>query len=167
MGWMDYDVGLWADLRDEARETVRKKLSAPIYGFDIRRDAVEFSRTNAKAAGVGHLLNFDRRDVRDFHPPDGPPGTILCNPPYGERLGEEDDLRLTLSGVGASVWHAAARAGIAVYSRETWNWLVRSGCLCGRNFTFGMGRFHADCAAIHLHESPHDEMAHCTVGLAQ
>ncbi len=124
MGWMDYDVGLWADLRDEARETVRKKLSAPIYGFDIRRDAVEFSRTNAKAAGVGHLLNFDRRDVRDFHPPDGPPGTILCNPPYGERLGEEDDLRSLyrelgqVFGMRCQGWNCCVFTGNLELARE-------------------------------------------------
>jgi putative N6-adenine-specific DNA methylase len=48
---------------------------------------------NARAAGIGHLLHFTRGDVRDFRPPEGPPGVILCNPPYGERLGEEKELR--------------------------------------------------------------------------
>ena len=38
-------------------------------------------------------LGFDRRDVRNFRPPEGPPGVIVCNPPYGERIGEEKDLR--------------------------------------------------------------------------
>jgi putative N6-adenine-specific DNA methylase len=47
---------------------------------------------NARAAGIGHLLRFDKRDVRDFRPPDGPPGVLVCNPPYGERIGEEKEL---------------------------------------------------------------------------
>src|SRR5262249_41006335 len=47
----------------------------------------------ARSAGIGHLLHFEVRDVRDFRPPDGPPGVVLCNPPYGERLGEEKELR--------------------------------------------------------------------------
>jgi putative N6-adenine-specific DNA methylase len=92
-GWMDYDVRLWTDLRDEARRSVGKRLAQPVVGSDARRDAVEFARTNARAAGVGHLLRFDVRDVRDFQPPDGPPGTLICNPPYGERIGEEKELR--------------------------------------------------------------------------
>ncbi len=93
MGWMDFDVALWAELRDEARRSVLKHLPAPVLGSDARRDAVAFSHTNARAAGIGHLPRFEVCDVRDFHPPDGPPGVILCNPPYGERIGEEKDLR--------------------------------------------------------------------------
>jgi putative N6-adenine-specific DNA methylase len=95
-GWIDFDIGLWTELRDEARRGVQGKLPAPILGSDIRRDAVAFSKTNARAAGVGHLLQFDVQDVHDFRPPDlgaGPPGIIVCNPPYGERIGEEKELR--------------------------------------------------------------------------
>jgi len=100
MGWIDYDVGLWATIRDDARRGVLKKLPAPILGFDIRTDAVEWSKTNAKAAGIGHLLKFERKDVRDLRLPDGPPGTILCNPPYGERLGEEEELHPLYEAIG-------------------------------------------------------------------
>jgi putative N6-adenine-specific DNA methylase len=89
---MDYDVELWTALRDEARRGVLKALPAPIRGSDLRRDAVAFADKNARAAGVGHLLRFEVRDVRDFRPPQGPPGAILCNPPYGERIGEEKEL---------------------------------------------------------------------------
>ncbi|MCI0462997.1 MAG: THUMP domain-containing protein [Gemmataceae bacterium] len=92
-GWMDFDIALWADLRDEARRGVLKKLVAPIVGSDVRRDAVSFARTNARAAGVGHLLSFEVKGVRDFRPPSGPPGVIVCNPPYGERIGEEKELK--------------------------------------------------------------------------
>ncbi len=59
----------------------------------MRGDAVSFAISNAKAAGIGHLLRVEKRDVRDFAPPDGPPGVILVNPPYGERLGEERELK--------------------------------------------------------------------------
>ncbi len=93
MGWMDYDVRLWTSVRDEARRGVLTRLPAPVVGSDVRRDAVTFAQGNARAAGVGHLLAFERRDLRDFRPPDGPPGVLVCNPPYGERLGEESELR--------------------------------------------------------------------------
>jgi putative N6-adenine-specific DNA methylase len=91
--WMDFDVALWTELRDQARRGVGRQLAAPIIGSDVRRDAIEFARSNARAAGVGHLIPFTVQDLRDFRPPDGPPGTILCNPPYGERIGEERDLK--------------------------------------------------------------------------
>src|SRR5262249_52535077 len=101
-GWMDFDIRLWTDLRDEARRGVLKQLQAPVLGSDTRRDAIAFAVGNARAAGVGHLIPFEVKDVRDFRPPDGPPGTLICNPPYGERIGEEKDLKplyRTLGGV--------------------------------------------------------------------
>ena len=91
-GWLDFDIRLWASLRDEARLGVNKTLSTPILGSDLRADAVAFAEKNAKAAGVGHLLKFKRQDLREIQVPAGPPGIILCNPPYGERLGEEKEL---------------------------------------------------------------------------
>ncbi len=92
-GWLDFDVARWAAIRDEARRGVGKHLAAPITGFDQRNDAIGFSHANAKAAGVGHLLAFSRRDLRELAPPEGPPGTLLVNPPYGERLGDVKELR--------------------------------------------------------------------------
>ncbi len=50
-------------------------------------------RGNARAAGIGNLVSFDLKKLQDFQPPEGAPGVLLCNPPYGERLGEEKDLR--------------------------------------------------------------------------
>jgi putative N6-adenine-specific DNA methylase len=92
-GWMDFDVALWTSLRDEARRGVGRQLPAPILASDVRGDAVSFAISNARAAGIGHLLRFDKRDVRDLQLPPGPPGVLLCNPPYGERIGEEKELR--------------------------------------------------------------------------
>src|SRR5207237_6688222 len=54
-GWMDFDIELWAALRDEARRGVRKSLPAPVAGSDLRRDAIAHAQGNARAAGVGHL----------------------------------------------------------------------------------------------------------------
>src|SRR3954451_8258203 len=44
-GWMDFDVELWTDLRDEARRGVLKQPAAPVLGSDVRRDAVQFAAT--------------------------------------------------------------------------------------------------------------------------
>ena len=93
-GWPDFDPSLWSAVREEARKQVRSRLPAAILGSDIRRDAVEFARENARAAGVGHLLRFDRLEWRQARPPrDCDPGWLVCNPPYGERLGEEAELK--------------------------------------------------------------------------
>jgi putative N6-adenine-specific DNA methylase len=93
MGWMDFDIGIWTAVRDEARSGALKQLPAFIGGSDVRPDAIEHAKANARAAGIGHLLTFERRDLREFRPPEGPPGMIICNPPYGERIGDERELR--------------------------------------------------------------------------
>lgn len=92
MGWMDFDIGEWTAIRDDARAQVGKSLEFAIAGCDQRRDAIEFAETNARAAGVGHLVQLSVTSLHDFRPPDGPPGTLICNPPYGERIGEEQEL---------------------------------------------------------------------------
>ena len=102
MGWMDYDVELWTELRDQARQGVRKALPAPVWGSDIRGDAVSFAINNAKAAGIGHLVRFHKQDVRAWTP-EGPPGVLVCNPPYGERIGEEKQLVGLYRGLGELV----------------------------------------------------------------
>ena len=47
----------------------------------------------ARAAGVGHLVRFEKKQLREARPPSDEPGTLVCNPPYGERIGEEKELR--------------------------------------------------------------------------
>jgi putative N6-adenine-specific DNA methylase len=91
MGWMDFDIAEWAELRDEARRGVLKALPAPVWGADERSDVVSMATDNARAAGIGNLVKFIKRDVRQWTP-EGPPGVIVCNPPYGERIGEEKEL---------------------------------------------------------------------------
>lgn len=116
MGWIDYDVALWTAIRDDARSNMLKKLPAPIAGFDIRKDAIEFADGNARAAGVGHLIQFERRDFRDFQPPDGMRGTILCNPPYGERLGDEKELRPFYQKIGEVLGNRCGGWNCAVFT---------------------------------------------------
>jgi putative N6-adenine-specific DNA methylase len=101
MGWMNYDVQLWTSLRDAARQQVRQQLPQPIVGSDVRRDAIHFAQGNARAAGIGNLLHFQQQNLDDFFPPEGPPGIILCNPPYGERIGEEKELKGLYRTLGA------------------------------------------------------------------
>lgn len=88
-GWMDFDVELWTDLKYQSRKVTLRELPNPVIASDLRSDAVSFAIDNANAAGIGHLLRFHKRDFRDFEPPPGQPGILLCNPPYGERIGEE------------------------------------------------------------------------------
>lgn len=107
-GWLDFDRPLWNAIRDDARRAVRKELPALIAGSDVRQDAIDFAQANARAAGVGHLLKFQKLDVKDARPPTDTPGTLICNPPYGERIGEEAELvglYRRIGDVASEHWH--------------------------------------------------------------
>lgn len=90
--WPDYDPELWGRIQREAREGVRPP-AAPIFASDINPEAVRMAQSNAKRAGVADLIQFSVRDAQELLPPEGAPGMIVTNPPYGERIGEEQDLK--------------------------------------------------------------------------
>ncbi|HSQ54575.1 MAG TPA: THUMP domain-containing protein [Gemmata sp.] len=90
-GWPDFDRDLWYSLRDEARSRTLKTLPAAIVGSDVHRGAIELAKQNARKAGVGHLVRFELRDLSEARPPGDVPGVMICNPPYGERIGEEKE----------------------------------------------------------------------------
>lgn len=75
--------------REQARGMVRQECP-PIYGMDIDAQAIARARNLAKAAGVDRHIVFNKADAGAFAPID-PKGIIICNPPYGERLGEKDE----------------------------------------------------------------------------
>lgn len=56
-------------------------------GSDRDAGAIRMSRENADRAGVTDLTTFDTLPVDALMRPDGPPGLVICNPPYGDRIG--------------------------------------------------------------------------------
>ncbi|MBX7106615.1 MAG: RNA methyltransferase [Gemmataceae bacterium] len=91
MGWPDYNVRLFAEVRDELRSRSRRDVEFPIVGADQRADAIEFATGNARNAGVGHIIDWQVSQLHDWQPPAGP-GVVICNPPYGERIGDVKEL---------------------------------------------------------------------------
>ncbi|MEO6819016.1 MAG: class I SAM-dependent RNA methyltransferase [Ginsengibacter sp.] len=67
---------------------------------DISEDAINITRINAGAAGVGDLINYKVCDFADTEIPQGGNGVIFFNPEYGERLGDEIELEETYSRIG-------------------------------------------------------------------
>lgn len=99
LGWKRHDPALWQQVYQEAlqrREAARGKAFPPLLGFDASPDAIEATRRNARAAGVVHLLTLETRPLSDLPSaslPAGNAGLMICNPPYGERLGEKGAVR--------------------------------------------------------------------------
>ncbi|MDO5581594.1 MAG: class I SAM-dependent methyltransferase [Planctomycetia bacterium] len=83
---------LWRDVREEARSAIRPPLEMKILGSDIDAQAIEYAQFHARKAGVADDILFEQKDFRDLAD-DRKYGCIICNPPYGDRIGEHEQYR--------------------------------------------------------------------------
>ncbi len=81
----------WKDVREEAREDICMDIETDIQGYDIDPEVIEIARINAAKAGVDKLIHFQARGVADLSHRKKY-GFIVTNPPYGERIGEQNEL---------------------------------------------------------------------------
>ena len=88
---LGFEESAWKSLRSELRQASIKEPKGRIIATDIDRRAIEAAKKNARTAGVDHLIEFKVCDFRDTDIPYGD-GVVVMNPPYGERLGDDDDL---------------------------------------------------------------------------
>ena len=76
---------IWADEREAARARIRRT-DFCAYASDIDDNCIRIARANAERAGVSDMLKIFKYDARYIKKPEGVRGTIVTNPPYGERL---------------------------------------------------------------------------------
>jgi len=105
--WPDFDGRLWAREVEAASALERDQVAdgrplAPLLGNEADPLVLAQARSNAEAAGVAPWLQLQAGDCRDFQPPTGP-GVLVCNPPYGERIGEREELEQLYADLGAMV----------------------------------------------------------------
>ena len=89
-GWLGHVPALWNRALAEAverREAGHARIP-PIFAGDRDPKAVRATLSNASRAGVADRLRVERRELATVEPPTGPPGLLIANPPYGERLGD-------------------------------------------------------------------------------
>ncbi|MBR2344011.1 MAG: class I SAM-dependent RNA methyltransferase [Clostridia bacterium] len=89
----------WEDAREEAREGVIRDSGFEVYASDIDPAAVELTVKNAYRAGVGKVVRGFIKDARDITS-GGRRGTIVTNPPYGERLGSLPEVEALYRDIG-------------------------------------------------------------------
>lgn len=75
------------DVKEEALESVHKNVVPIITASDVDNYALELTKNNAVAAGVGDFIDTKLCDARNIMP-SLPCGSIITNPPYGERLSD-------------------------------------------------------------------------------
>ncbi len=83
--WNMFPESIWNEERERAKANIITESSFAAYGSDIDENALECALQNAKRAGVDKYITLEKCDIRAFKPKTEK-GTVICNPPYGERL---------------------------------------------------------------------------------
>lgn len=79
------DDQIWRQERARAGDKVIRDADFKAYGSDIDFNALQIAQENARRAGVAMKIDFSKRDIKDFVRK-SEKGTVICNPPYGERM---------------------------------------------------------------------------------
>ncbi len=100
---------LWQLAREEAASFEIKDSKFEAWASDIDEDILDVTYENALRAGVEENLNIFSADARKIQKPDRR-GTIVCNPPYGERMGEMKEVEYLYKDIGRTFktfepWH--------------------------------------------------------------
>lgn len=97
--WLGHDAATFDEERNAARASRRVDCRAPIYGLDASSEALEHARANLAAAGVDAHVSLQARELTEVEKP-AESGVVVCNPPYGHRLGDEGTLFLFYQSLG-------------------------------------------------------------------
>jgi putative N6-adenine-specific DNA methylase len=90
-----FDAKAWGDWRATAKareEAGRESAVAGCHGIDGDADALEAATSNLSGLGLARVVSLSCGDARTVAAP-APAGIVVTNPPYGVRLGADDDLR--------------------------------------------------------------------------
>lgn len=93
--WHQHDAALWERLYEQASVAAKAGMAKlpPLHGFDTSRHSVEVSEANIARAGLSDYISVTWCDIGKCAPPEGtPPGHLVVNPPYGERLGDKSEM---------------------------------------------------------------------------
>jgi putative N6-adenine-specific DNA methylase len=89
--WQDFDSDVLDQLILEAEKVQLDTLQAPIWGSDRNPEVIDQAIANSKRSGVDQQIWLNTIDLADVVAP-ATSGILICNPPYGERLGRDQDL---------------------------------------------------------------------------
>jgi 23S rRNA (guanine2069-N7)-methyltransferase / 23S rRNA (guanine2445-N2)-methyltransferase len=155
LGWRGHDAALWSALLEEARQRADiglRGLPAAFFGYDNDPRVLTEAKRNAQAAGVAGFVQLARQDIEHLQRPaeDAVAGLVICNPPYGERIGERaalpklyrqlgDCVRTQFSGWSAAVITSDDELGHALGLRAKKRYVLFNGALECRLLLFDLG----------------------------
>ena len=121
--WQGHNQAAWEKVKEEAlalAEAEKQRENSPhFYGFDLDHRVLQKAKQNAKNAGVAHLMQWQQGDVAAIkNPSPNVAGTVICNPPYGERLGTTPALIALYSVFGQRLKQQFAGWNASIFSGE-------------------------------------------------
>ncbi|RDE70446.1 bifunctional 23S rRNA (guanine(2069)-N(7))-methyltransferase RlmK/23S rRNA (guanine(2445)-N(2))-methyltransferase RlmL [Aggregatibacter segnis] len=121
--WQGHNQAAWEKVKEEAlalAEAEKQRENSPhFYGFDLDHRVLQKAKQNAKNAGVAHLMQWQQGDVAAIkNPSPNLAGMVICNPPYGERLGTTPALIALYSVFGQRLKQQFAGWNASIFSGE-------------------------------------------------
>ena len=119
--WLGHVPALWRKLHDEAQARADAGLARPplwIRGYEADPRLIQPGRNNVERAGLSEWIKIYQGEVATFEPrPDqNQKGLVICNPPYGERLGDEASLLYLYQNLGERLRQACLNWEAAVFT---------------------------------------------------
>lgn len=121
LNWKKHKPNLWGAIKKDAEvraEVGLKSNIPPIVGYDINPEAVKAAFANIERAGLLGRIHVEKSDLALSTPKkDAKAGLLVVNPPYGERLGDEESLKVLYETLGTKLkqdfggWQAAVFTG--------------------------------------------------------
>ena len=90
--WQQLPGGVFDAARAEARDKI-SQMPFEVLGYDIDPQTVKIAEENVKRAGFAGKIHLGVADVKDLRLAEGRRNVIVCNPPYGERMGDMQSVR--------------------------------------------------------------------------
>ncbi len=153
-GWRGFDRALWDGLCAEARaRRATRAVRHCIIGSDVDADAVHLALANAERAGVAGWVEVGQRAVIAVKRPAAAIGLVVCNPPYGERIGAESGLPALYADLGRTLreefkgWQAAILTGNPALARQLGVYAKRSHRVFNGTIECRLLRFDLDAAS--------------------
>ena len=122
--WKGHNQDAWDKVKAEAVQQAEtyfnQNLKPHFYGFDLDHRVLKKAQKNAQNAGVAHLIQWKQGDVAALkNPSPDEVGTVICNPPYGERLGTTPALIALYSVFGQRLKNEFGGWNASIFSSES------------------------------------------------
>ena len=151
--WPDYDEELFNKIYND--DSAEREFTHKIYGSDIEGKAIAIARANVKNAGLNKYIELERRDFNDIEEvPKG--GTLISNPPYGERLSIED-IEQFYDNLGFKLKHTfkGYNAWLICYDKEQYH---KIGLKPSVKYALNNGGLDCELLQYVIFEGSYDEM---------